>query len=140
SSWNRNDDLSPSRSYSRRVGKAADWLREERRNVLGHWTAFCVECGAARRWFEDSEHAVPEACSFGGAILRRCPACQAPFSEPFAGSPASHWLNWSPPAGMALDDHVVPPSVDFATSTVDAASLPFMYEQYSEVPNAPHDG
>ena len=25
------------------VGKAADWLREERRNVLGHWSAFCLE-------------------------------------------------------------------------------------------------
>jgi len=34
--------------------------------------------------FEDSEHEVPEACSCGGAILRRCPSCEAPFSSTFA--------------------------------------------------------
>src|SRR5205085_9126796 len=66
------------------VGKAADWLREERRNVLGHWTAFCVECGAARRWFVDCEDEVPETCACGGTMLRRCPACAAPFSSTFA--------------------------------------------------------
>lgn len=66
------------------VGKAADWLREERRNVLGHWTAFCLDCGAAQRWFEDSEAEVAETCSCGGRMLRRCPACSAPFSSTFA--------------------------------------------------------
>ena len=66
------------------MGKAADWLREERRNVLGHWSAFCLECGAARRWFEDGEADVPETCDCGGMILRRCPACEAPFSSTFA--------------------------------------------------------
>jgi len=66
------------------VGKAADWLREERRNVLGHWTAFCLQCGAAQRWFEGSESEVPETCSCGGPMLRRCPACSAPFSSTFA--------------------------------------------------------
>ena len=24
------------------MGKAADWLREERRKVLGDWVAFCL--------------------------------------------------------------------------------------------------
>jgi hypothetical protein len=66
------------------MGKAADWLREERRNVLGHWTAFCLDCGAARRWFEDCESELPETCSCGGRILHRCPACEAPFSSTFA--------------------------------------------------------
>jgi hypothetical protein len=66
------------------VGKASDWLREERRNVLGHWTAVCLDCGAARRFFEDSEGEVPELCACGGKMLRRCPACNARFSSTFA--------------------------------------------------------
>jgi hypothetical protein len=67
------------------VGKAADWLREERRNVLGHWTAFCLDCGAARRWFVELEAEVPERCdACGGPMLRRCPACDAPISSTFA--------------------------------------------------------
>jgi len=71
--------------YSGRVGKAADWLREERRNVLGHWSAFCLECGSARRWFEEHEAELPAACpACGGAMLHRCPACRAPFSSTFA--------------------------------------------------------
>jgi DNA-directed RNA polymerase subunit RPC12/RpoP len=67
------------------VGKASDWLREERRRVLGHWTAVCLSCGAARRWFEELEHETPERCpQCGGEMLRRCPACGAPFSSAFA--------------------------------------------------------
>jgi predicted RNA-binding Zn-ribbon protein involved in translation (DUF1610 family) len=67
------------------VGKAADWLREERRNVLGHWAAVCLGCGAARRWFEEFEHEVPAECpQCGGEMLHRCPACAAPFSSAFA--------------------------------------------------------
>lgn len=67
------------------VGKAADWLREERRNVLGHWSAFCLDCGAARRWFAEGEAEVPDRCpSCGGPMLRRCPSCDAPFSSSFA--------------------------------------------------------
>jgi predicted RNA-binding Zn-ribbon protein involved in translation (DUF1610 family) len=61
------------------VGKASDWIREERRNVLGHWVAVCVSCGAARRWFEESESDVPDDCpQCGGELLRRCRACNAP--------------------------------------------------------------
>jgi len=41
------------------MGKASDWLREERRKVLGDWVAFCLGCGAARRWFDDFEAEVP---------------------------------------------------------------------------------
>ncbi len=67
------------------MGKASDWLREERRNVLGHWTAFCLDCGHAQRWFVEFESEVTETCpTCGGAMLRRCPACTAPFSSTFA--------------------------------------------------------
>jgi DNA-directed RNA polymerase subunit RPC12/RpoP len=64
------------------VAKAADWLREERRKVLGDWVAFCLGCGAARRWFERFEAELPESCpQCGGELLRRCKACGAPFSS-----------------------------------------------------------
>jgi rRNA maturation endonuclease Nob1 len=64
------------------MGRASDWLREERRKVLGDWVAVCVRCGAARRWFEQHEDEVPDECpQCGGELLRRCPACDAPFSS-----------------------------------------------------------
>jgi DNA-directed RNA polymerase subunit RPC12/RpoP len=64
------------------MGKASDWLREERRKVLGDWVAFCLSCGAARRWFEAFESDLPDACpQCGGVLLRRCPHCGAPFSS-----------------------------------------------------------
>ena len=64
------------------MGKASDWLREERRKVLGDWVAVCLGCGAAQRWFEEFEAEVPAECAqCGGELLRRCPACNAPFSS-----------------------------------------------------------
>jgi hypothetical protein len=67
------------------MGKASDWLREERRKVLGDWTAICLRCGAARRWFEEFESEIPSEClSCGGELIHRCPACVAPFSSTFA--------------------------------------------------------
>ena len=67
------------------MGKASDWLREERRKVLGDWVAFCLRCGAALRWFEDFEAEVPDRCAqCGGEILRRCRSCNEPFSSAFA--------------------------------------------------------
>jgi len=67
------------------MGKASDWLREERRKVLGDWVAFCSKCGAAQRWFEEFEDEVARECQQCGAeMLRRCPACSAPFSSVFA--------------------------------------------------------
>ena len=67
------------------MGRAADWLREERRKVLGDWAAVCLGCGGALRWFEETESEVPERCTgCGGEMLRRCPACDAPFSSVFA--------------------------------------------------------
>ena len=53
--------------------------------MLGHWTAFCLDCGHAQRWFVELEAEVPEACpACGGRMLRRCPGCDAPFSSTFA--------------------------------------------------------
>jgi ribosomal protein S27E len=67
------------------VGKAVKWLQEERRKTLGDWAAFCVDCGAVRRWFEDFESEVPAECATcGGTFLHRCPACNEPFSSAFA--------------------------------------------------------
>lgn len=64
------------------MSKAADWLREERRKVLGDWVAFCLGCGAARRWFEEFEAEVPDTCpQCGGELVRRCKECGAPFSS-----------------------------------------------------------
>jgi DNA-directed RNA polymerase subunit RPC12/RpoP len=68
--------------YRQDVPNAADWLRQERRKVLGDWVAFCLGCGAARRWFENFEAELPETCpQCGGELLRRCRACGAPFSS-----------------------------------------------------------
>jgi hypothetical protein len=67
------------------MGKAADWLREERRKVLGDWVALCLRCGAARRWFEEFEAEIPSECpQCAGPMIHRCPACDAPFSSVFA--------------------------------------------------------
>jgi predicted nucleic acid-binding Zn ribbon protein len=67
------------------VGKASDWLREERRKVLGDWVAFCLRCGAARRWFEEFEAEIPAECpQCAGELLHRCKACDAPFSSVFS--------------------------------------------------------
>ena len=64
------------------MGKASDWLREERRKVLGDWVAVCLTCGAGRRWFEQFEDDVPDTCpACNGVLLRRCPSCNAPFSS-----------------------------------------------------------
>lgn len=67
------------------MGKASDWLREERRKILGDWVAFCLRCGAARRWFEEFEAELPAECpQCGGELLHRCKACNAPFPSVFS--------------------------------------------------------
>jgi len=66
------------------MGKASEWLREERRKVLGDWVAFCVACGHSQRWFEQFEAEVTEECpQCSGQMLRRCPSCSAAFSSMF---------------------------------------------------------
>ena len=67
------------------MGKAADWLREERRKTLGDWVAFCLSCGFAQRYFDEWEADLPSACpQCRGEIRSRCPACGARFSSAFA--------------------------------------------------------
>ena len=67
------------------MGSASDWLREERRKVLGDWVAVCVECGFAQRYFEDWEAELPAVCpQCDGELRSRCPACDARFSSAFA--------------------------------------------------------
>ncbi len=71
--------------YPGRVGRASDWLREERRKVLGDWVAVCVDCGFAQRYFEEWQGELPGACpQCGGELRSRCPACGARFSSAFA--------------------------------------------------------
>jgi predicted RNA-binding Zn-ribbon protein involved in translation (DUF1610 family) len=70
---------------TRAVGRASDWLREERRRTLGDWVALCAACGHALRYFEDDEAELPEACpTCGEAMLSRCPACDARVASVFA--------------------------------------------------------
>jgi hypothetical protein len=67
------------------VGKASDWLREERRKTLGDWVAFCMTCGLAQRYFDENEGELPQACpQCQGEMRSRCPACDARFSSAFA--------------------------------------------------------
>jgi predicted RNA-binding Zn-ribbon protein involved in translation (DUF1610 family) len=67
------------------MGKAADWLREERRRTLGDWVAFCVACGHVRRYVLELERELPRACpDCGGDLRGRCPTCGARFASAFA--------------------------------------------------------
>jgi hypothetical protein len=67
------------------MGKASDWLREERRKTLGDWVAFCLRCGHVQRYFEEWEAELPAACpACGGEVRSRCPACDARFTSAFA--------------------------------------------------------
>ena len=67
------------------MGKASDWLREERRRTLGDWVAFCLKCGFAQRYFDESEGDLPKMCpQCHGEMRSRCPACNARFSSTFA--------------------------------------------------------
>ena len=61
-----------------------DWLIEERRNTLGHWSAFCVACGFAQRYFEELENELPSTCpQCRGELISRCPSCDARFASAF---------------------------------------------------------
>ena len=67
------------------MGRASDWLREERRKTLGDWVAFCLLCGHSQRYFDETEAALPSSCpGCGGEMRHRCPACNARFSSMFA--------------------------------------------------------
>jgi predicted nucleic acid-binding Zn ribbon protein len=67
------------------VGKARNWLQEERRKTLGDWVAFCLRCGFTQRYFEEFVDELPSSCpQCGGEIRSRCPSCGARFSSAFA--------------------------------------------------------
>ena len=67
------------------MGKAADWLREERRKTLGDWAAFCVRCGRAQRFFDEWADDLPASCpTCGGEMRSACPDCGARFKSAFA--------------------------------------------------------
>ena len=67
------------------MSKARNWLQEERRKTLGDWVSVCLGCGFVQRYFEEFASELPAACpQCGGEMLRRCPACRAPFSSAFA--------------------------------------------------------
>lgn len=67
------------------MGKASDWLRQERRRTLGDWVAFCLDCGFTQRYFEEFAHELPAACpQCAGELRSRCPACGARFASAFA--------------------------------------------------------
>lgn len=66
------------------MGKAADWLREERRKTLGDWAAFCLACGHVQRYVAEREHLLPSACpQCHGELRVRCQACDARISGAF---------------------------------------------------------
>jgi RNase P subunit RPR2 len=67
------------------MGKAAEWLREERRRTLGDWVAFCLGCGFVQRYFEEFEGELPSLCpQCAGEVRARCPECDARFASAFA--------------------------------------------------------
>jgi ribosomal protein S27E len=67
------------------VGKASDWLREERRRTLGDWAAFCLGCGHVQRYFAEDGAELPASCpTCGGELRARCPACNARIASAFA--------------------------------------------------------
>ena len=67
------------------MGRAADWLREERRRTLGDWVVFCAVCGHAQRYFEGGEAELPTACpECGGRIVSACPECGSRIASAFA--------------------------------------------------------
>jgi len=67
------------------VSSPANWLKEERRKTLGDWVAFCLRCGFAQRYFDESEAELPATCpQCAGEVRSRCPACDSRFSSVFA--------------------------------------------------------
>jgi rRNA maturation endonuclease Nob1 len=80
------------------VGKASDWLREERRKTLGDWVAFCLGCGHAERYFADGPEPPRECPQCGGELRSRCPACELRISSMFAVACEECGAELRPPA------------------------------------------
>lgn len=67
------------------MGKASDWLKEERRRTLGDWVAFCPGCGHVQRYFAGGEEEVGVSCPTCAAqLVVRCPACEVRIASAFA--------------------------------------------------------
>jgi predicted nucleic acid-binding Zn ribbon protein len=67
------------------VGRARNWLQEERRKTLGDWVAFCLRCGFVQRYFEEFVQELPADCpQCGGELRSECPGCGARFASAFA--------------------------------------------------------
>jgi hypothetical protein len=67
------------------VGKAGNWLKEERRKTLGDWVSVCLKCGFAQRYFEQWEAELPAECpQCAGEMRHRCPGCGARFDSAFS--------------------------------------------------------
>jgi len=67
------------------VGKASEWLREERRKTLGDWVAFCLACGHTQRYFEERAAELDASCpACGGELRSRCEACGERIRSAFA--------------------------------------------------------
>ena len=74
------------------MGKASDWLKEERRKTLGDWVSFCLKCGFATRYFDESESEIPKECpQCKGEMRSRCPESVTGRSDR-AWSEDSEWL------------------------------------------------
>ena len=85
------------------MGRASDWLREERRRTLGDWVAFCLGCGHVQRYFEESEAELPRACpACGGELRVRCPACGARIASAFAVACESCEAGLRPPEAFGV--------------------------------------
>jgi DNA-directed RNA polymerase subunit RPC12/RpoP len=66
------------------MGRASDWLREERRKTLGDWVSICLSCGHAQRYFEENAPDLPASCpTCGGEMRSQCLECGARFSSVF---------------------------------------------------------
>ncbi len=86
-----------------RMGKASDWLREERRRTLGDRVAFCVACGHAQRYFDENEGELsPDCPQCGGELRRRCPSCGDPVGSVFAVSCEACGAALRPPAQFGV--------------------------------------
>lgn len=85
------------------MGKASDWLKEERRRTLGDWVALCVTCGHAQRYFEEFEAELPERCpQCSGEMRWRCQGCNARFSSVFAVDCEACGAALRPPEGFGV--------------------------------------
>jgi hypothetical protein len=92
------------------MGRASDWLREERRKTLGDWVAFCLGCGHVQRYFEDFEAELPSRCpACDGDLRARCPACGGRIASAFAVACEVCEAELRPPEAFGVPIRKLPP-------------------------------